>query len=174
MNGSTPSTPSTHAAMFGAGCFWGVEHAFRAVPGVVETAVGYSGGKTRNPTYKQVCYENTGHVEVVRVEFDPARVTYEKLVEYFFRLHDPTQVNRQGPDYGTQYRTVIFTYNDEQRRVAESVRDRAAKSGRWKRPIATSIENAREFYKAEEYHQRYFEKNGGESCHIAPPLDEPL
>jgi peptide-methionine (S)-S-oxide reductase len=121
-----------------------------------------------------VCYEDTGHVEVVRIIFDPAKISYDKLVEYFFRLHDPTQVNRQGPDYGEQYRTVIFTYSDEQIAAAERVRTRAASSGRWKRPIATTIEPASEFYRAEEYHQRYFEKNGGESCHIAPPLDEPL
>lgn len=153
-------------AMFGAGCFWGVEAAFAALPGVVETAVGYAGGATQNPTYKDVCSHRTGHAEVVHLTFDPAKIDYEQLVTKFFQLHDPTQLNRQGPDIGSQYRSVIFAYDPEQAEIATVIRDRLAASGQFKRPIVTLIEAAPAFWRAEEYHQKYFEKRGGGSCHI--------
>ena len=149
------------AATFGAGCFWGVEDTFRALPGVVATSVGYSGGRTQSPTYKQVCYEGTGHAEVVDVVFDPAVITYTKLLDTFFSNHNPTQVNRQGPDYGDQYRTVIFYHDDTQRGAAEKAKDDLAKSGKWNQPIATQIVKFEKFWPAEEYHQTYHEKNGG-------------
>ena len=157
-------------ATFGAGCFWGVESAFREVKGVTDAAVGYMGGKTKSPTYKQVCSDATGHVEVCQVTFEPAAVSYEKLVEYFFKLHDPTQVNRQGPDVGTQYRSVIFFHSPEQQKIATEIHDRLDASRKFGRPIATEIEPAAEFWRAEEYHQRYFEKHGLPSCHV-PALD---
>lgn len=162
--------PETHLekATFGAGCFWGVEQVFRQVPGVTDAAVGYAGGKVANPTYRQVCADDTGHAEVVEVTFDPAKVTYARLVDIFFKIHDPTTLNRQGPDVGDQYRSVIFYHGDEQRKVAEQVRNAAAKSGRYRNPIVTFIEPAPTFWRAEEYHQRYFEKHGGPSCHILP------
>jgi len=147
-------------ATFGAGCFWGVEAAFRKVDGVVDTAVGYSGGHTPNPTYEDVCSHTTGHAEVVQVTFDPARVSYEELLEVFWRIHDPTQVNRQGPDIGDQYRSVIFYHSGEQRRIAEESRAALEASGRLSRPVATKIEPAQTFWRAEEYHQRYYEKRG--------------
>ncbi len=153
-------------AMFGAGCFWGVEHFFREVPGVIDAISGYSGGTVANPTYKQVCSDKTGHAEVVEVTFDPAKVSYARLVDLFFKMHDPTQMNRQGPDVGTQYRSVIFTHSPEQERIAKEELAKAKASGRFKRPIVTSIEPAGPFWRAEEYHQRYFEKNGG-SCHVS-------
>lgn len=153
-------------AMFGAGCFWGVEAAFREVPGVADVAVGYSGGQSENPTYREVCSDTTGHVEVVEVSFDPAKVTYPELLNVFFSIHDPTQVNRQGPDFGTQYRTVIFTYSPEQEAQAREAIQQLEASGRFARPIATQVEPARPFYRAEEYHQRYLEKRGMRSCHI--------
>lgn len=156
----------TQKAMFGAGCFWGAEETFRQLPGVVETAVGYSGGSTKNPTYKDVCTDRTGHVEVVLVEYDPAKVSYDKLLEVFWKSHNPTQVNRQGPDVGTQYRSVIFTYSPEQEAAAKSAKEKLAASGKYKQPIATAIEPAREFYKAEEYHQKYLMKRGLGSCHV--------
>lgn len=159
---------TTEEAMFGAGCFWGVESYFQQLPGVVQTAVGYSGGKVENPTYRQVCDDTTGHAEVIHIVFDPSKVTYEKLVRHFFHMHDPTQLNRQGPDYGRQYRSAIFTYSDAQRDTAAAVRDRLTAAGKYKRPIVTEIAPAKPFWKAEEYHQKYFDKNGGESCHIAP------
>lgn len=153
-------------AMFGAGCFWGVEEVFRTLPGVLETDVGYSGGKTKDPTYKEVCSHTTGHAEVVHLVFDPNVVSYEKLLEVFWGNHDPTQVNRQGPDVGDQYRSVIFYYSPEQQRVAEESRTALQKSGKFNKPIATQIEPAREFYKAEEYHQEYLKKRGMSSCHV--------
>lgn len=156
----------TQKAMFGAGCFWGVEETFRQTPGVIETAVGYSGGSTKNPTYKDVCTDRTGHVEVVLVEYDPAKITYDKLLEVFWKSHNPTQVNRQGPDVGTQYRSVIFTYSPEQEAAAKASKEKLAASGKYKQPIATAIEPAREFYKAEEYHQKYLMKRGLGSCHV--------
>lgn len=160
------NTPSANlqTAMFGAGCFWGVEARFRKIPGVVDTAVGYSGGTTDKPTYKDVCTDRTGHAEVVRVTFDPAKVTYAALVEFFFEHHDPTQVNRQGPDYGTQYRSVIFYFDPEQQKVAQEITTRLTKSHTFSRPIATQIVPSAPFWMAEDYHQRYLEKHGLESC----------
>ena len=154
----------TEKAMFGAGCFWGVEARFAEVPGVVETAVGYSGGHYPNPTYRDVCTDETGHAEVVLVEFDPAKVSYEELVKLFFQLHDPTQLNRQGPDYGTQYRSAIFYDSPEQKATAERVKQKMQPLIRG--TIVTQIEPAQTFYRAEEYHQKYLEKRGVKSCHI--------
>lgn len=152
-------------AAFGAGCFWGVEEAFRTLPGVVKTTVGYQGGHTQNPTYKDVCTDTTGHAEVVLVEFDPSQVSYDRLLDVFFSNHNPTEVNRQGPDSGTQYRTVIFTYSDAQKQAALAARDRLAASGKFKKPIATQVQDAPEFYPAEEYHQQYLLKRGMTHCH---------
>jgi peptide-methionine (S)-S-oxide reductase len=157
---------STEVATFGAGCFWGVEAAFRQVPGVVDTRVGFEGGTIPNPTYRQVCTNTTGHAEVVQVTFDPSRVSYDRLLEVFWDIHDPTQLNRQGPDVGTQYRSVIFYHTPEQEKAARASLARLAASGRYKRPIVTAIEPASQFYEAEEYHQRYFEKQGiAPTCH---------
>ena len=153
-------------ALFGAGCFWGVEDFFRQVPGVTEAVSGYAGGTTHQPTYRQVCGGDTYHAEVVEVSFDPSKVAYRTLVELFFRMHNPTTRNRQGPDVGTQYRSVIFTHGPEQERVAKDVRDRLEASGKWKSPIVTQIEPAPAFWRAEDYHQRYFEKHGGH-CHVS-------
>ena len=153
-------------ATFGAGCFWGVETAFRNIEGVSDAAVGYQGGQTQNPTYQDVCYKNTGHAEVVEVDFDPALVSYEQLVRFFFETHDPTQRNRQGPDIGDQYRSVIFTHSDEQAQIAQQVKDELDQSGAFKRPIATVIEPAPQFYRAEDYHQQYLAKRGQSSCRI--------
>jgi len=157
---------ATEKAMLGAGCFWGVEATFREVPGVVNTTVGYAGGHTKNPTYEEVCTDLTGHAEVVLVEYDPEKVSYEQLLEVFWNCHDPTQLNRQGPDVGTQYRSVIFAFTPEQREAAEASRERLERSGRYSRPIVTQILPAPEFYPAEEYHQRYLEKRGLRSCHL--------
>ncbi|NOU35783.1 MAG: peptide-methionine (S)-S-oxide reductase MsrA [Kiritimatiellaceae bacterium] len=156
----------TEKATFAAGCFWGVESAFRQVPGVIDTQVGYTGGKTEKPTYKEVCTDATGHAEAIEITFDPARVSYGKLLELFFKMHDPTQVNRQGPDVGTQYRSAIFCHSPEQKAAAEAAKAAQDKSGKYKKPVATQILPAGPFYRAEEYHQRYFEKNGGPACHI--------
>ena len=147
-------------AIFGAGCFWHVEHAFRQVEGVTSVESGYTGGHVADPTYKQVCREDTGHAEVVRVEYDPARVSYEQLLETFWQCHDPTQIDRQGPDVGRQYRSAIFYGNEAQREAAERSRDALQASGRVRGEIATEIVPAGRFYRAEEYHQRYLEKNG--------------
>jgi peptide-methionine (S)-S-oxide reductase len=158
---------STETATFGAGCFWGVEYVFERVPGVVETEVGYAGGHTENPTYRDVCSHGTGHAEVLRVRFDPALVSFEQLLEVFWAMHDPTQVNRQGPDVGDQYRSAIFTHSDEQQRLAEASREAA--QARFDRPIATEITPAGPFYPAEDYHQRYYDKNGHTPyCHVVP------
>ena len=146
----------TEKATFGAGCFWQVEDAYRKTPGVIETAVGYEGGHVENPTYEQVCSGTTGHAEVTQVTFDPDRVSYEELVEKFWALHDPTQLNRQGPDVGDQYRTVIFTHSDEQVEIARKSLENAQK--RFKEPIMTTIEPATGFWMAEEYHQCYLQK----------------
>lgn len=154
-------------ATFGAGCFWGVESFFREVPGVIDVAAGYAGGQTENPTYKEVCSNRTGHAEVVQVTFDSQRVPYDRLLDVFFENHDPTQLDRQGPDVGTQYRSVIFYHSPEQERAARAKKE--ALAGRFKRPIVTSIEPAPSFWRAEEYHQRYFEKNGLPSCHVRMP-----
>jgi len=153
-------------ATFGAGCFWGVESFFRQVPGVIDAAVGYAGGAVPNPTYKQVCTDRTGHAEVVEVTFDPGKVSYDTLLDVFFANHDPTTLNRQGPDVGTQYRSVIFFHSPEQERAARAKKEALDKSGRFKRPIVTTIEPAPVFWRAEEYHQRYFEKNDLPSCHV--------
>ena len=153
-------------ATYGAGCFWGVEAAFRQVPGVIDTAVGYSGGTMENPTYRDVCTDKTGHAEVVQVRYDPAKVSYDQLLDVFWKAHDPTQVNRQGPDYGTQYRTAIFFHTPEQEAAAKASKQRLEKSGKFSRPIATEITPAGTFYKAEDYHQRYLEKRGLAQCHI--------
>ncbi|MBN1516221.1 peptide-methionine (S)-S-oxide reductase MsrA [Candidatus Sumerlaeota bacterium] len=154
-------------AMFGAGCFWGVEETFRKVKGVQETAVGYSGGHTASPTYKEVCTDKTGHAEVVHVSYDPGKVSYEELLKVFWENHNPTQLNRQGPDTGTQYRSVVFYYNDAQKTAAEKSKQALQESEAFKgRKIVTVIEPAQEFYRAEEYHQRYLEKRGQASCHL--------
>jgi len=147
-------------ATFGAGCFWGVEAAFRQVKGVTEAAVGYEGGTLANPTYQDVCTDRTGHAEVVQVEYDPAQVSYEALLRVFFDLHDPTTPNRQGPDFGKQYRSVIFFHDAQQEAEARKVRDELDSAGRFPRKIVTQIVPAAEFYRAEDYHQRYFEKHG--------------
>ena len=153
-------------ATFGAGCFWGVEAAFRNVNGVVATAVGYMGGILKNPTYKDVCTGRTGHAEVVQVTYDPSKVSYEQLLDVFWSIHDPTQLNRQGPDIGTNYRSVIFYHDAEQGRLAKSSKEAIEVSGVFGfRKIMTEIIPAPEFYLAEEYHQRYHEKHGG-SCRI--------
>jgi peptide-methionine (S)-S-oxide reductase len=153
-------------ATFGAGCFWGVEAAFREVPGVVNVTVGYEGGHTENPTYEEVCTDLTGHAEVAQVEYDPQKVSYEQLLDVFWSIHDPTQVNRQGPDVGTQYRSVIFFHTPEQEQAARASKARLESSGRYRRPIATAIEPAQTFYRAEEYHQQYLAKRGLKRCHI--------
>jgi peptide-methionine (S)-S-oxide reductase len=152
-------------ATFGAGCFWGVEEAFRKIRGVVSTQVGYMGGALANPSYEKVSTGTTGHAEVVEVTYDPTQVSYEDLLETFWKIHDPTQVNRQGPDIGTNYRSVIFYHIPEQKAAAEASRDRLSRSGRYRRPIATEITSASTFWRAEEYHQQYFEKRGGGRCH---------
>ena len=153
-------------ASFGAGCFWGVEAAFREVPGVREATVGYQGGTTKNPTYHDVCTGTTNHAEVVHVEYDPSEVTYMKLLEVFWSNHDPTTPNRQGPDHGSQYRSVIFTYTPEQQKTAETLKARLESAHRFPRPIVTQILPAPDFYRAEEYHQRYLEKRGQRHCAI--------
>jgi peptide-methionine (S)-S-oxide reductase len=147
-------------ATFGAGCFWGVEAAFRKMKGVVSTTVGYSGGSSKNPTYKDVCSGRTGHAEVVQVEYDPSETSYEELLNVFWSVHDPTQLNRQGPDVGTQYRSAIFFHNAQQEAAAKAAKVHLERSGRYRRPIVTEIIPASEFYMAEEYHQQYFEKHG--------------
>ena len=153
-------------ALFGAGCFWGVEDFFLQVPGVSEAVSGYAGGTTERPTYKQVCAGDTNHAEVVEVTVDPAKVAYADLVDLFFKMHNPTQLNRQGPDVGTQYRSVIFTHGPEQARVAAERLEAAKASGRYTKPVVTKIEPAPAFWRAEDYHQRYFKKHGG-SCHVS-------
>ena len=153
-------------ATFGAGCFWGVEATFRAVAGVKEAMVGYAGGKTQNPTYEDVCSHTTGHAEVVEVEFDPAVVSYDQLLEVFWSNHNPTTLNRQGPDVGDQYRSVIFYHTPEQQAAAEASKSRQDQSGRFKNPIVTHIQPAPAFYPAEDYHQRYLEKRGLSHCAI--------
>jgi len=148
-------------ATFGAGCFWGVESVFRKVDGVVDAQVGYTGGSVRNPTYQQVCRGDTGHAEAIEVKFDTGKVSYSELLAVFFACHDPTQLNRQGPDYGTQYRSAIFYHNEAQQFAALSAMDALHLSGRLARAVATEVVEATQFYRAEEYHQRYFEKRGG-------------
>jgi peptide-methionine (S)-S-oxide reductase len=156
----------TQIATFGAGCFWGIEANFRKIPGVVEAESGYSGGHMVNPTYKDVCTDETGHAEVVQVTFDPDRVSYEKLLEAFWQMHDPTQVNRQGPDYGSQYRSAIFFHSPEQEAAAKKGKAALEASGKLRHPVATEITAAGPFFRAEEYHQKYLEKRGATSCHF--------
>ena len=151
-------------AMFAAGCFWGVESTFRAVEGVTATSVGYSGGHTENPTYEEVCGHGTGHAETVRVVFDPVKASYEKLLDVFWGCHNPTTLNRQGPDVGSQYRSAIFYLTDEQKSAAEKSKAALAASGKHSRPIVTEITPAGKFWMAEDYHQQYHEKHGGGSC----------
>jgi peptide-methionine (S)-S-oxide reductase len=153
-------------ATFAAGCFWGVEATFRQIPGVISTRAGYIGGHTENPTYKEVCTDRTGHAEAVEVEFDPAKVSYNELLNVFWENHDPTQVNRQGPDWGAQYRTAIFFHSPEQQAQAQASKEALEKSHRYSKPIATQIVPAVIFYPAEDYHQQYLEKRGLASCHI--------
>jgi peptide-methionine (S)-S-oxide reductase len=156
----------TEKAIFGAGCFWGVEEAFRQTPGVVSTAVGYSGGHIENPSYEMVCGGRTGHAEVVEVEYDPAAVSYDQLLAVFWENHDPTTMNRQGPDVGSQYRSAIFYLTSEQDSAARQSKERLEQTGRFKRPIVTEITPASTFYRAEDYHQQYLAKRGQASCHI--------
>jgi peptide-methionine (S)-S-oxide reductase len=153
-------------ATFAAGCFWGVEATFRQLPGVISTRAGYTGGHTANPTYKEVCSDGTGHAEVVEVEYDPAKISYEKLLNVFWENHDPTQLNRQGPDWGTQYRSAIFFHSPEQEAEAKASKQTLESSGRFRKPIVTQIVAAPTFYEAEDYHQQYLEKRGLASCHI--------
>jgi peptide-methionine (S)-S-oxide reductase len=153
-------------ATFGAGCFWGVEAHFAEINGVIDTAAGYEGGELEHPTYKEVCTDRTGHAEVVEVTFDSNRLSFESLLDAFFAMHDPTQVNRQGPDFGTQYRSVIFARSDEQATQARARISELNASGSYRQPIATKVVPSLGFWKAEEYHQRYLEKRGMVSCHI--------
>ena len=151
-------------ATFAAGCFWGVEAAFQKLKGVKDTKVGYTGGHTRNPTYKQVCTDKTGHAEAVQVTYDPQEITYEKLLDVFWNTHNPTLLNRQGPDVGSQYRSAIFYHDEDQRKVAEELKN--LKQQKYDKKIATEISPLKEFYLAEEYHQKYFEKNKSAACKI--------
>ena len=157
---------SLEKALFGAGCFWGVEAAYRQIQGVVSTAVGYAGGTLANPTYRDVCTDRTGHAEVVEVTYDPARVSYDDLLHVFWENHNPTQLNRQGPDVGTQYRSVIIYETPEQQAAAIASKEQLERSGRYKKPIVTEITPAPSFYMAEEYHQQYLEKRGLSTCHL--------
>jgi peptide-methionine (S)-S-oxide reductase len=160
-----PAEEETMAkATFGAGCFWGVESAFRELKGVTDAAVGYMGGTLANPTYQDVCTDRTGHAEVVQLDYDPEQISYEQLLRAFFDLHDPTTLNRQGPDYGKQYRSVIFFHDAEQERAAQKIKDELDRAGRFPRKIVTQIVAATDFWRAEEYHQRYFEKHGVVAC----------
>ena len=158
-------TSKTEKATFGAGCFWGVEATFRKINGVKDTAVGYMGGDMKNPTYEDVCTDETGHAEVVEVTYEPSKVSYEKLLDVFWNNHNPTQLNRQGPDEGTQYRSVIFYYTQEQKSLAIKSKEKLEKSGKWASKIVTQIVPASTFNRAEEYHQRYLEKRGLNVCH---------
>ncbi len=156
----------TEKAIFAAGCFWGVEAAFREIKGVLSTMVGYTGGSTKKPTYEQVCTDTTGHAEAVEVTFDPSKVSYEELLEAFWKTHDPTTIDRQGPDIGKQYRSAIFYFNEKQKKAAQESKSRMEKSGVYKNKIVTEIKPMAEFHKAEEYHQQYLEKKGLRTCHI--------
>lgn len=153
-------------ATFAAGCFWGVEAHFQQLPGVLETAVGYEGGTLASPTYQQVCTDRTGHAEAVEIDFDPAKISYQQLLDEFFALHDPTQLNRQGPDWGTQYRSVIFFHSPEQKKAAKETIARLAEEKRFSQPIVTQVVPAESFWRAEDYHQKYLEKRGALSCHM--------
>ncbi|HKY62301.1 MAG TPA: peptide-methionine (S)-S-oxide reductase MsrA [bacterium] len=156
---------STEKAIFAAGCFWGVEETFRRLPGVIDTAVGYTGGETDNPTYKEVCTDRTGHAEAVQVEYDPEKISYDRLLEVFWANHDPTTKDRQGPDIGSQYRSAIYFFNPEQEKTARASKEALSASGKFRRPIVTEITPAATFFRAEDYHQRYLEKRGLSHCH---------
>lgn len=158
--------PILETATFGAGCFWGVEEAFRILPGVKSTAVGYMGGTLQNPTYQEVCTDRTGHAEVLQVEYDPNEISYEELLDIFWKNHNPTTRNRQGPDVGSQYRSVIFFHTSDQEKTARASKEQVEKSGKWQNPIVTEVIPAEEFYRAEEYHQQYLAKRGLDACHI--------
>lgn len=158
----------TEKAAFAAGCFWGVEATFRQTKGVVSTRVGYSGGTLKNPIYEDVCTDRTGHAETVEVEYDPAQISYPELLDVFWSSHDPTTLNRQGPDVGTQYRSVIFFHTPDQEAAAKASKDRLERSGNYRSPIVTAIARASEFYPAEDYHQQYLEKRGLVHCPIPP------
>ena len=158
--------PTQEIATFGAGCFWGVEETFRNLDGVIQTSVGYMGGHKENPTYEDVCSDQTGHAEVIQIIFDPKITSYKKLLEVFWESHNPTTLNRQGPDVGTQYRSVIFYHSPEQKEIAEKSLKDQEEEGVYTSPIVTKIVEATPFYKAEEYHQQYLAKRGLESCHI--------
>ncbi len=164
----TAAPPSTELATFGAGCFWGVEQILSRLPGVTGTAVGYMGGPIDRPTYEQVCTGRTEHAEVVQVSFDASTISYESLIDVFWHLHDPTQVDRQGPDVGRQYRSVVFTHNESQARIARSTRDAINASGALRHPVATEIVTATTFWQGEAYHQRYFDRRGVDGCHLYP------
>ena len=161
----TDSTIPSAMATFGAGCFWGVEDTFRQIPGVLDVIVGYTGGTVANPTYEMVCTGTTGHAEAVQVTYDPTKVTYDQLLNIFWENHNPTTRDQQGPDFGSQYRSVIFYHDEAQKNAAEASKDALDASGKWKRPIVTQITEAAPFYSAEEYHQQYLKKNGLSSCH---------
>jgi peptide methionine sulfoxide reductase msrA/msrB len=164
---TAPASGKTEVATLAGGCFWGMEEILRKIPGVLDTSVGYTGGSTKNPTYKQICTGATGHAEAVAITFDPAKITFEEVLGYFFRMHDPTTLNRQHNDVGTQYRSAIFYHSEEQKRVAQAVKERVNKSGKFDRPIVTEITAATEYYPAEGYHQDYLVKNpGGYNCHV--------
>lgn len=166
MNWNNQGDFDLEIAIFGAGCFWGIEAEFRKKEGVLNTSVGYSGGTTKNPTYQDVCSGATGHAEVVRIEFDPVKITYEELVNTFWLIHNPTTLDRQGPDIGSQYRSVIFYFNKDQKEKALESINELEKENKYKDPIVTEIIPAREYYKAEDYHQQYFEKRGMVTCRI--------
>lgn len=172
-NGAAPdakAAPKTEVATFAGGCFWGMEEILRKIPGVISTRVGYTGGTTKNPTYKQVCTGATGHAEAIEISFDPTKTSYEKLLSVFFRMHDPTTLNQQHNDIGTQYRSAIFYHDDEQKKLAEAAKEKFNKSGRFKKPIVTEITKAGPFYVAEDYHQKYLVHNpGGYNCHVLQP-----
>jgi peptide methionine sulfoxide reductase msrA/msrB len=164
---ATTAAPKRELATLAGGCFWGMEEILRKIPGVLETKVGYTGGSVPNPTYKLVCTGITGHAEGIQIAFDPAKISYEQLLGYFFRMHDPTTLNRQHNDIGTQYRSAIFYHSDEQRHTAERVKERVNASGKFKKPVVTEITKATEWWPAEDYHQKYLVKNpGGYNCHV--------
>jgi len=167
-----PGIQQFHKTAFAAGCFWGVQAAFAEIKGVIKTTVGYAGGKLKNPTYEDVCKDKTGHAETVELEFDPAVVSYEKLLDTFWQIHDPTTVNRQGQDVGSQYRSVIFYYTPQQKKIALASKEKLQSSGKYKNPITTEIITAGDFYKAEDYHQDYYVKHGLKPlCYISKRVD---
>ena len=157
-------------ATFGAGCFWGVEETFRNIKGVTNTAVGYLGGDLESPTYEDICTGRSGHAEVLQMDFDPDVTNYDALLDVFWQIHDPTTLNRQGPDVGAQYRSAIFFHDEEQRQAALASKEKLDQAGVWDRPVITEISPATIFFRAEEYHQQYFAKRGLASCHTPPPM----